>query len=103
MFKQSTREDYLDAGYSHLQVVYDSTWSYERNKEHFNDYLKEGGWQTLHSNDGRPDSAVIEAVAVIDAVKDNDGLRIIVVKLKNSTEVQLSFRKNGRNTLEKTE
>jgi len=97
-FKQSTREDYLTEGYSHLQVVYESGWSYDRNKEYFNDYLKENNWQKLDTSYEQSDHAVI------DAVKDGDGLRIAVVKKDNSSvEIHLSFRKNGRNTLEKTE
>ena len=97
-FKQSTREDYLEGGYSHLQVVYESGWSYERNKEYFSDYFKKNNWQVLDASYEQPD------YAVFDAVKDDDGLRIAIVKKDNpSVEILLSFRKNGRNTLEKTE
>lgn len=96
-FKQSTREDYLTEGYSHLQVVYESGWSYDHNKEYFSDYLNKNNWRMLDTGYKQP------GFAVLDAVKDNDGLRIAVVKLENSLEVYISYRKNGKNTLEKNE
>ena len=94
---QSYLQNHPGEHFINLFVEYLSQWSLEDNKKYFSAYIKKNNWEPVLSADITAD----ENEAGFDAVKGEDGMRIIITQIPaGGVDVQISYRQYGRHTIE---
>ncbi|MDO8557888.1 MAG: hypothetical protein Q7S09_01695 [bacterium] len=94
IFTQSYRQDFAAEHYTYLFVEYYSRDSFKKNINYFSEYLKSRSWNIIRSTDE-------EGIFVAEAVRNEDGVKIVLTDMPQGVNVQLSYYVYGAAILNK--